>query len=109
MHKVTVANLNLLGRLPRKLTANQRFFVTGKLQTDNVIVEEKRHQEIKILAMKMHSLDPIDPAFASIQVENDRVHQFDRNFVEMMASIGSRVQNEETFAVFSLKTHYTEK
>lgn len=93
-----------------RLAVNQRIYIGGKLKTETKFIENKLHQDVEILANEMYFLDsnPIVP-------ENDSentvppIHTIDDNSLEMLAYIGTEVQNEPRFSAFSLVTHFTKK
>lgn len=92
-----------------RLAVNQRIYIGGKLKTETKTIENKLHQDVEILANEIYFLDS-NPIFYDNEEPNSLppIH-VDDNSLEMLAFIGTEVQNEPTFSAFSLVTHFTKK
>ncbi|XP_031629256.1 uncharacterized protein LOC116344717 [Contarinia nasturtii] len=105
IHRVIIANPTLSNMWRDQLEDNQRIYVNGKLQTENVYIEDKRYQNVSILATSLNRLDKHD--LVSDIIPEDQMHRFDQNSIEMLAFIGAEVQNFVTCSGFSIRTHFS--
>lgn len=109
IHKVVIANEHLLGIVGNKLAVNDRIYVGGKIKTENIYIEQKRHQNVEILAQELYYLES-NPKITEQSVKDlDEIqpHQLDQNAIEMLAFIGTGIYNERNLSAFSLITHFT--
>lgn len=89
-----------------QLAVNQRIYIAGRLKTENTIIENQRHQEIEVLANELYFLEA-NPELTEGECQDEtKPVQMDENSVEMLAFIGTEVQNERNLSAFSLVTHF---
>lgn len=111
IHKVSIANRNLLSIIDNDLLAvGQRIYVGGRLKSTNEYVESQRRQEVEVLANEIFLLE----SNPKVTDEDDQIAvspkiQIDENSVEMLAFVGTEVQNQNNLVVFSLRTHFTKR
>lgn len=102
MHKVAIANRNLLKIVQNHLKVNQRIYIGGKLRTENVITNGKRYQNVEVMANEIYLLE------SNSQIgDNQSPIQIDENYVEMLAFVSTQIRNMNNFSVFCLATHFT--
>lgn len=108
---MSIANRNLLNIIDNDLLAvGQRIYVGGRLKSTNEYVESQRRQEVEVLANEIFLLE----SNPKVTDEDDQIAvspkiQIDENSVEMLAFVGTEVQNQNNLVVFSLRTHFTKR
>lgn len=108
---MSIANRNLLSIIDNDLLAvGQRIYVGGRLKSTNEYVESQRRQEVEVLANEIFLLE----SNPKVTDEDDQIAvspkiQIDENSVEMLAFVGTEVQNQNNLVVFSLRTHFTKR
>lgn len=108
IHKVAIANPQLLNIVGKQLAVGQRIYIGGKIKTENVYIENQRHQKVEILANEVYFLES-NPNITKESIEASdeiRPYQLDQNRIEMLTFIGTEVYKDRNVCAFSLATHY---
>lgn len=111
VHKVVIANRQMLKIVGNKLEPNQRVHISGRLNSVAVEIENERIKNFEIMAHEIFKLDPI-PELTKETVKNLKEippFQMDQNYVEMMGFIGSTPKIFDRSCKFYLKTHFTRR
>lgn len=109
IHKVSIANSNLLKMVETKLKKDQRIYIGGRLKTDNNMIGHFRHHKVEVLANELYFLDS-NPIVTDVDSQEDTPPvNWDENSVELLAFIRSDVRNERNLSAFSIATNYTKK
>lgn len=102
---MAIANPHLLNIIGNQLTEDKRIYIGGKIKTENLYIENQRHQSVEILANELFLLES-NPKITDETMKADQPYQLDQNSIEMMAFIGTEVFKDRNLCAFSLTTHY---
>lgn len=93
----------------KRLAVDQRIYIGGKIQTETLMVENQKHQNVQILANELYFLES-NPKITEESMDNlneFQPNQLDQNSIEMMAFIGTDVRKDKNMCSFFLVTHFT--
>ncbi|XP_055303300.1 uncharacterized protein LOC129568976 isoform X2 [Sitodiplosis mosellana] len=109
VHRVSIANSNLLAMVGNQLAVNKRIYIGGRMKTENVYIENQIHQDVEVMANELFFLEPNPKVTVESmeKLDETRPIQPDQNSIEMLAFIGTEVYNERNICAFSLNTHFT--
>ncbi|XP_031629255.1 uncharacterized protein LOC116344716 [Contarinia nasturtii] len=109
IHKVVIANPNLLKIVKNILKADQRIHIGGRLRSITERIDSRSKRSCEIMANEIFMLEPM-PKLTEQTINNlTGINRIDQNSVEMMAFIGSEPNIWENSCRFDLRTHFIQR